>query len=185
MTIDLINNLLLAPLYWSLLGTAVLVLIGRSRNTSAHTLHSLIFITIVGVLLVPLSRWYLPVVEWSILPEMSADLLAFPVLPVASSSTLAMVLWAYATGAMLIWLAICYQLFSAYLLLAKGRVLYVVEHQQMLEVLAARLQVKRPVGLRYSCKLTAPVTLGYWRPYILLPVDSRSWSQEMSKDFPN
>ncbi len=184
MTIDLINNVLIAPLYWAVFSLSVLVLVGRSRNTSAQTLHALLLFTLVGVLLIPLSRWLLPVVQWPILPQFTREFLQFSIFPHREQfATLMLVIWAYSLGVLLLWMKILGQIISAYTLTLGATTLNNSEHQQMLKVLSRKLGVTRRVHLRYSPQISSPLTLGYFEPYILLPLDSSSWTQEMMRDF--
>ena len=50
--------------------------------------------------------------------------------------------------------------------------------QRRLAELAAELHLKRPVRLVQNPQRAMPMTWGLWRPFILLPVGSDSWSEE-------
>lgn len=178
MTVDAINQILFVPASWSVLSFCVLLLIDRSRNTSSNILHSLLLLTSCSIVLIPVFRFLLPAWEWPFLPAfMQVDV------EVSFSGYFALLVGFYVSVVLYLWVRRAMSIIFAYKLAAQGESVAERSHELILLRLAQRLHIRKPVTLLYIKDLPVPVTLGFFRCFILLPANSIFWSREMTEHF--
>jgi TonB family protein len=177
MAIDVVNlvGLTVFKLWFLLILTAFLL--SRSRNTSAAVLHALLLLVLFSLVAVPFLVDRIPGVHLHLLPsDFTADLY-----------------WSYqrdSASRMFTLLGSGYLICSAFILLRRllqirqvfglvknARTLSVASHAELLTKLSSSLKIKRHIHLRYSDQITTPLTVGLFKPWILLPRESLLWDE--------
>lgn len=182
MEIDLLNQVILVWLKaWAFFGAALWA-ITRSRNTSASTLHGILFFVLLGSALLPLLVARIPGVNILALPpwaefklhlhEQSGQSQIFPLL-----------VGLYLVVTITFWARRFWQIRRVYHLGRLARDLSVKAHLDLLAGLSAQLHIRRPLSLRYSNHISTPITFGALHPKILLPRESLLWSNERTRRF--
>lgn len=183
MSIDLLNVLLLTVVKWTGLALVVVTLVRRSRNTSSYVLYALLLVTLIGLLLMPLGGALLPSWQWQILPLGAEYWMHFQ--PFAQEHGLGLHgLWlGYCAIVLILWGRLLGQIFAACRLLFIRHDVVVADHQAILVELSGRIGLKKWVRIRYSDSIASPITLGWLRPYIILPCASVDWDRAMLNHF--
>lgn len=182
MNLDLINDLAVPSLVWSVIAVTVMVLVDRSRNTPAAALHLFLFMTLMGGVLVLFGAG-LPSLEWAIVPEVMQPWLSHQLFVPYSRTWIDIALLIYLTVTVCMFCRFCFSVADAYRLLFKCENVDEPGHAGHLTALRDKLGIRRAVKLYYSRQIGSPVTFGWFRPYVVLPIGSLHWSEEMFVDF--
>ena len=91
-------------------------------------------------------------------------------------TTLVAGLWMLGVGFVLFWTLT--GLAGAWWITRRAQLVTASAWEDLMEELADRLMVSRPVTLKMSASISSPMTWGAWRPVVLLPIDADDWSEE-------
>lgn len=177
MEVDVLNLIVFSFIkIWILLSLAIFLL-ARSRNTSASGLHGLLFLVLLGAALTPILVGHIPGVHLLVLPEdlrvhlhwsFGVDLPS-KIFTFFGSVYLLITIW--------LWLRRLSQIRRVHKLVREAQNLAVVEHLEQLRELCAHLAIKSKIDLRYSQKISTPLTIGDVHFWILLPQESLCWNE--------
>lgn len=184
MSIDFINEVLVVCVKWLVVSLVVMVLVGRSRNSSAKVLQGVLMAALVCLLLLPLMSLHGPAWQVPLLPKAFGAWLSLPVVwgePGGRLLMLAACLWlsvcAYLLG-QLIW-----NVTRAYRLVHCSRLLNSGFASQVVREHSVTLHLRRPVKLYSSDDTDSPITLGALFPVIILPSTYVTWSDACVRRF--
>ena len=90
-------------------------------------------------------------------------------------STWLFLIWSIGLLFLLIRMAIAHG--GVHLLVRRGTSVHDDEWQQLAREMANRLGIRRSVRLRWSAWTKVPLSVGVWRPTIILPANARAWGQ--------
>lgn len=158
-------------------------LLSRSRNTSAATLHALILLALLGIAIMPLLASRIPGLSLIVLPyDFNSDLY-WSYHQDAASCAFTLIGTGYLLSVIFLWLRRLLHIRQAFAVATKARPLDIGGHQKLLGELSDKLSIKRRVHLRYSDDISSPFTLGFFRPWILLPRESLLWDEHRLRRF--
>lgn len=176
MAIDVVNlvGLTVVKLWFLLALTAFLA--SRSRNTSAAVLHALLLLVLLSLVAVPFLVDRIPGVHLHLLPsDIRADLY-WSYHQDSASRMFTLIGCGYLICSAFILLRRLLQIRQVFGLVKNAHVLS-ADHEELLEQLSSTLSIKRRVRLRYSDQITTPLTVGLFKPWILLPMESLLWNE--------
>jgi TonB family C-terminal domain len=177
MAIDVVNlvGLTVVKLWFLLILTAFLL--SRSRNTSAAVLHALLLLVLFSLMLVPFLVDRIPGVHLYLLPSDFAGDLYWSYHQDSASRIFTLLGSGCLICSAFILLRRLLQIRQVFGLMKKARTLSVVSHEELLPNLSSSLKIKRRIHLRYSDQITTPLTVGLFKPWILLPRESLLWDE--------
>lgn len=158
-------------------------LLSRSRNTSAATLHALLLLTLLGTAIMPLLASRIPGLYLIVLPHDFNSDLYWSYHQDAASCVFTLIGTGYLLCVIFLWLRRLLHIRQAFAVAKKARPLDICGHQKLLGELSNKLSIKRRVHLRYSDDISSPFTLGFFRPWILLPRESLLWDEHRLRRF--
>lgn len=183
MEIDVFNVLILSGIkLWLILSLSILLL-SRSRNTSASTLHGLLFLVLLGLVCVPLLMDRIPGLIFLLLPTDVRVEYLWSYTGDPASKFFTLIGSMYLGVVAFLWLRRLWEIRRVYSLLRQAKSLAVPSHHELLGVLADRLNIKRHIHLVYSDRIATPLTGGDIRPWILLPEESLDWDENRLRRF--
>lgn len=167
-------------------------LLRKQAAATRHLVWAVAFVATLGLpaLLVAVPGWEVPVLPaeavalWEAEPDpgpapevlgvaLPAEAVAPAALPL---NRLLLLVWA--AGALLVLARWSAGVVGAVVLTARARPLYEPDWLDATARAARRLGLRRCVALRVSPALRSPMTWGVWRPVVLLPASSASWTEE-------
>ncbi len=148
---------------------------------SAAQQHNLAAAGLLALVLLPLSYQFFPPIEIvETLPqELSAASNTITEAAIVTSSTLLLGLGFYLAVALVLLARQLGQYLMLQWLNHRSHVLQSHNWQQALYDQAAYLGINRKVRLRHSYRIQSPMTLGVFRPIILLPSEARDWNEQL------
>lgn len=182
MSIDWINYVFVLGIKWLVLCAVLMVLIQRSRNSSAAELHRVLIVGLITVCGLPLAsalapEWWLP-----ILPEAFAAWLSVPISGI-SSTWLLLVFAVWLAGALMLLGHLVWQVWQAAALQWHGTVLGAGAAFEIVQECRSMLGIRRPIRLCSSTRIDSPLTFGSLAPVIVLPANFGNWSEPCLRRF--
>ncbi len=177
MAIDVVNlvGLTIVKLWFLLALTAFLL--SRSRNTSAAVLHALLLLVLFSLVCVPFLVDRVPGVHLHLLPPDFAANLYWSYHKDSASHAFTQIGCGYLMCSAFILLRRLLQIRQVFGLVKNARVFSVASHEGLLAQLSSSLAIKRCIRLRYSDQIATPITVGLFKPWILLPRESLLWDE--------
>lgn len=177
MEVDVLNLFILSLIkVWILLSVAIFLL-SRSRSTSASGLHALLFLVLLGAALIPVLVDHIPGMHLLVLPEDLRINFYWSLGIDLPSKVFTLLGSAYLLIVVCLWLKRLRQIRSVHKVVRDAENLAVTAHLKQLNDLCAHLVIKSEINLRYSKKITTPLTMGDVNYWILLPQESLLWSE--------
>lgn len=168
-------NLILMLTKWWILAALALFLAGRSRNTSATTLHAILLMVFFALCALPWLQTAGPEFHIKIVPEY----LASTPLPTAAVATCALV---YGAVVLMLWAKLLRQLYQ-WRRFSRAGLSPATGQLRLLEKLRADLRIGRSLQLICSHQISTPLTYGWLTPTLVLPSSSRDWDINRSRRF--
>ena len=177
MEIDVLNLLILSFVKVWILFSLAIFLLSRSRSTSASGCHALLLLVLLGAALTPLLVDHIPGLHLLVLPadlrihfywSLGADL---------ESKIFTLFGSAYLLIVVCLWWRRLREIRSVHKVVRDASRLEVMSHQKQLHELRVNLSIQAQIDLRYSDKITTPLTFGDVHCWILLPQESLSWDE--------
>ncbi|MBC6905612.1 M56 family peptidase [Saccharophagus sp. K07] len=183
MEIDVLNQVFGVLLKaWILVATALL-LVDRSRNSSAGTLHSVLLVVLLGVGAVPLLNGMMPVLHISILPPWAELKIQFSFAREDINFYFSLAAICYFAVICLLWAKRFLQVLFVIALGCRAKRLDIADHVELVKEISAIFSVRRSIDLRYSDHVRTPLTYGVFRPVILMPRESLLWRHDRVRRF--
>lgn len=183
MEIDVLNQVFGVLLKaWILVATALL-LVDRSRNSSAGTLHSVLLVVLLGVGAVPLLNGMMPVLHISILPPWAELKIQFSFAREDINFYFSLAAICYFAVVCLLWAKRFLQVLFVIALGCRAKRLDIADHVELVKEISAIFSVRRSIDLRYSDHVRTPLTYGVFRPVILMPRESLLWRHDRVRRF--
>lgn len=168
LNLDALNQILLVLAKWWMLSALTLMLVARSRNTSATTLHAILLFVLFALCCLPWLQSFVSVISIKMVPAHFAGI------PVPDKVFAGFVL-GYASVVFWLWLKLFGQLHHLRRLTKRAERPSIALHEQLVKELRQQLNMVRSVNLVCSHKVNTPLTFGWFAPTIILPVDSQYW----------
>lgn len=184
MSIDLINQVIIMGLKWLVLSLVVMVLVSRSRNSSAKVVHGVLIFTLLSLLLLPVMsahgpQWFVPV-----LPEPFDAWLSLPfALNTDAIHPFILVFGLWMGISLVILMRLARDIWQAYRLVHRSQIRVSDYAPGATQDLQHALRLRRAVTVRCSDEIDTPITLGGVFPVIILPAGHRYWSNERTRRF--
>lgn len=183
MEIDVLNHIfLLWVKAWILFGVAMF-LVGKSRNSSAGTLHAILFVVLLGVGVMPFLSEVMPVFHFAVLPVWAEWSLRPSFSQNDASFYFSVVGCFYIAIIFFLWVRRFLQVLHVVSLGACAKRLAISRHRQIVREISGIFYIQRNVDLRYSDYVRTPLTYGAVRPVIVMPRESLLWNHGRVRRF--
>ena len=176
LNIDWLNQVVLLLAKWWVLSAVTLLLVARSRNTSASTLHAILLFALLAMCLMPLLQRWLPGFNVSVISAAFATSTAY-------SWVLRICILLYGLVAVALTVKYLRQLREIHCIYRASKRLAIAEHKELMQQLQQKWGMPREIELVYSDQIDTPLTFGFRTPKILLPNESLFWSIDRVRRF--
>jgi len=182
MAADSLILIAITVLKWFMLSALVLYFVGRSRNSSASTLHFVLSVTFFSVLVLLFVHAYFPKIQLEVISLyylassevggiIPADQETSENLWVLGAATL------YLIVTFVLVLRIALGVFSVLRVLKAAEECRCSKLNHLLAMLSEDLKIRRVIRLCISNETATPYTFGLIKPAIVLPLDSLDWEE--------
>jgi|GEM_PF-2331748 len=165
--LDVVNQLILMLSKWWVMAAIALMLLARSRNTSASTLHAILLFVLLALCSLPWLQQFIPVFHIKIIPAQFAESSLWG--PLANFAV------AYLAVVAGLWTKLFWQLHKLRQFKKCAKNPLVSQHKSLLQELRRTLSIRRPITLICSEEVGTPFTFGWLAPVIVLPSVSQHW----------
>jgi bla regulator protein BlaR1 len=167
-SLEALNQILLPLAKWWMLASVALFLSGRSRNTSAATLHAILLFVLFSLCCLPWVQYVSAAVQIKLVPESLARI-SLP------ENWVKGFILGYGLIVAVIWMKFLWHLYKLRGLGNGSGPQASAQQWHLLQELQARMGIRRPVKLVCNEHINTPLTYGWWNPMIVLPQSSLHW----------